>query len=143
MTILFSVISIGLLATLTMTAFSYGVSYFIHSNMKEPQLINLFIRRIPSQPFKIGKEHVLGWVIHVLIGIFLVVVFNFCRHFFDIPITLVSGIIFGFIAGIIGACFWQLGFSIHPHPPDVERKKYYLHLILAHIIFGITMVLLM
>ena len=143
MTSLFSVISIGLLATLTMTAFSYGLSYFIPSNLKEPQLINLFIERIPAQPMKIGKEHIVGWVIHVLIGVFLVVIFNVCKLLFNIPISMISGIIFGSIAGVIGCCCWQLGFIIHPHPPSVNRATYYLHLLLAHIIFGITMTLLM
>ncbi|PVW16257.1 hypothetical protein [Marixanthomonas spongiae] len=82
MTFLFSVISIGVLATLTMTAFSYGISYFTRNNLKEPQLLNLFIENIPAQPMKMGKEHVVGWVIHVLIGIFLVVIFNVCKHLF-------------------------------------------------------------
>ena len=142
MLFLFVIISTGILATLTMTAFSYGLSFFTHTNLREPQLINLLIKKLPFQPLKIGREHVLGWVIHILIGIFFVLFFKLGIHLLHFSTTPITGVLFGLCIGVLGIVGWEIGFSFHPNPPKINRLVYYLHLLLAHVVFGSTVVFL-
>jgi hypothetical protein len=44
----------------------------------------------------------------------------------------------GVANGIVGIILWKLVFSLHPNPPQIDFKRFYQHLILAHIIFSTT-----
>lgn len=50
--------------------------------------------------------------------------------------SFLSGSFFGLICGFIGVAGWHFVLSIHPKPPLIDLKKYYIHLLVAHIIFG-------
>lgn len=134
------ILSVGIYATVAMTAFSYAFSYIFHSNFKEPQLLNYLIAHLPNSNLSLHREHVLGWVIHISIGCFFVTVFKILLLFYDINLSWVTGLVFGAIAGLIGIGVWTMMLNLHPDPPKIKRKTFYLQLFFAHLIFGIVMV---
>jgi hypothetical protein len=132
----------GMLSTLAMTMFSYGLSYISGNKFEEPQLINILFSRSSIFSDSIAREHVLGWAIHFIIGILFVICFKVLLQFDVLHINLLVGILFGAISGIFGAIVWAIALALHPNPPKMNRTGYLLQLIPAHIIFGVVMVIL-
>ncbi len=133
---------IGIFSTLAMTVFSYCVSLISKSKFEEPQLINTLIDRMPNSNHPHCRGHIIGWFLHILIGIFFVAIYKIGLLFSVLTLSVGSGIVFGFLAGIIGVCGWHLTFKLHPDPPKIDKATYYIQLTAAHIIFGIGSVLL-
>jgi len=136
------IVAVGILATIAMTIFSYVLSYFTNNELEEPQLLNKLINNHPGNSYVMNNEHSVGWAIHLFIGILFVAVFEVFVTLQVLNSTLLTGILFGFVAGLIGVGFWSSAFTLHPKPPHINRPLYYVQLVPAHIIFGITMVLL-
>lgn len=143
MILISQIITVGIFATIAMTAFSYGFSYIFKGNFKEPQLLNYLIDRLPKNSTSICREHIYGWLIHICTGILFVLIFKAVTIFIDIDLSFLNGFIIGLLAGLIGVGTWSLAFIFHPNPPSNNRLMYYLQLICAHIIFGIAMVYLL
>jgi hypothetical protein len=130
-------------SALAMTAFSYMLSGILKKNFKEPQFINILIDRIRKKKDIVKREHVTGWLIHLSIGILFVQMFKICSFIFYMPLSVMTAVIFGIIAGINGACSWSLILRIHPHPPAINRLLFYSQLVVAHVIFGMVMVIIL
>ncbi|OAB78642.1 hypothetical protein [Cochleicola gelatinilyticus] len=143
MELISEIITVGIIATLGMTAFSYLVSYFSNSKFEEPQLLNILIRRYQGPATTICREHVLGWTIHFLIGMLFVGVFKILQGYSIVTLTLLSGSIFGFLGGIFGVGFWGFILKIHPNPPQINKVVYFIQLVIAHVIFGICLIYLL
>lgn len=138
--IFINLIGISIVATLAMTFFSYALSYFTKSKFEEPQLLNLLVTRHKQLKNLTSREHVIGWALHFGIGLVFVILFYVVYKIFDLSITYKFGALFGFIAGIIGVLGWQILLYIHPNPPDFNRKLFFIQLVIAHIIFGLTII---
>lgn len=136
---MFNFFIINIFATTAMTAFSYGNSTILNNNNKEPQLLNILLNRI--QDIEIGKENFRGWLIHYFSGFIFLAPYYLLVQQKVIPLSYLSGILFGFIAGIIGVWVWAIVFKMHPNPPETNRRVFYIQLVLAHIVFGIFSVL--
>jgi len=136
------IIAIGILSTIAMTAFSYALSILTKNKFEEPQLLNELISRLPKVQITLPREHVLGWLLHVLVGIFFVGIYAVLYHYNIVTHSILSGGIYGFAAGLFGVLIWAISLSIHPNPPVLNRLAFYLQLVPAHVIFGITMILL-
>ncbi|MDR6301775.1 hypothetical protein [Mesonia maritima] len=125
-------------ATIVMTFFSYFYSEVKNEKFKEPQLINILINRLPNFSTAIGKHHILGWLLHFLIGFIFTALFFLIWKY--ISISWLSGIVLGFFAGLLGVLGWRIAFSVHPNPPEIQFSKFYIQLIVAHILFGLSCV---
>lgn len=135
----FTSISIStIVATSAMTAFSYIYSSIVNRQFREPELLNILVIRWSDRPQNLSKNSLVGWFIHYFVGLVFIVVFYMLWEKMQIDATLLSGVSFGFLAGMVGVTGWQLTFWIHPNPPDLNFKHYYIHLILAHVIFGVS-----
>tara|TARA_A100000171_G_scaffold53080_1_gene76413 strand:- start:1066 stop:1500 length:435 start_codon:yes stop_codon:yes gene_type:complete len=138
--IFIDLLGISLVATLAMTLFSYALSYLTKSKFEEPQLLNLLVSRHKRLKYLTSREHIIGWALHFGIGLVFVILFYVVHKLFDVSITYSFGAFFGFIAGIAGVLGWQILLYIHPDPPDFNRKLFFIQLIIAHIIFGLTII---
>ncbi|MDR6302250.1 hypothetical protein [Mesonia maritima] len=125
-------------ATTVMTFFSYFYSEVKNEKFKEPQLINILINRLPNFSTAIGKHHILGWFLHFLIGFIFTALFFLIWKY--ISISWLSGIVLGFFAGLLGVLGWHIAFSVHPNPPEIQFSKFYIQLIVAHFLFGLSCV---
>jgi hypothetical protein len=124
----------SLVATGGMTLFSFLLSKLVKKNFLEPTLLNqlVFYREKAKK-----QHHPAGYVLHYLAGIFFTSVYSRIWKGTRLSPRSSDSLIMGFINGIIGASGWHLTFLAHPSPPQVNRRKYYLQLVAAHILFGL------
>jgi hypothetical protein len=125
------------IATALMTLFSYVFSAIRNKQFKEPELLNDLLRRINIINSSYFKNHPAGWVIHYAVGCIFVFAYYLLFQYSSISPTwwVYTGL--GFICGIVGIAGWKLTFTIHPNPPDIHFSEFYVHLLAAHIVFGI------
>lgn len=131
------IIFVAATGIICMTAFSYFYSWLRKKPFREPELLNELMSRIHILPkTKVGK-HPAGWIIHYAVGVLFVLSYSYLFRATEFKPTLLTYAILGFVSGIIGIIGWQATFRIHPDPPEIHFSEYYLHLLIAHIIFGI------
>ena len=77
-----------------------------------------------------------GWGLHYLVG------HIFCWGYHKLWKTgrvnpgVLSGSLLGAASGVAGILVWKVVFKLHPNPPAKNLKKYFGHLLLAHVVFG-------
>ena len=123
--------------TAAMTLFSYFLSGKKDKDFKEPKLLGKMVKRaLPS----IGEtpSEIAGWMMHGSMG--LIFAFTYKKLLEDLQIRrdLPDDIFVGAVNGVLGVLIWKLVFSLHPDPPKIDFKRFYQHLILAHIIYSTT-----
>lgn len=129
----------AVVATSIMTAFSYILSNIRNKQFREPELLNIVLSSSDLFNLELSKKSSVGWILHYLIGLILVLIFEILLKFELIPISITSGAIFGFVAGIMGVFGWKLFFYLSEKPSEITWNiEYYLQLIVAHILFGIS-----
>lgn len=123
----------GLAGTAAMSAFSYAVSKEKRENFLEPNILGKMIyKALPKVGEK--KAQVMGWILHTMAG--LVFSQAYKKMLVGKP-TFLKGMLYGGTSGIPAVMLWNTLIELHPNPPkDVDKKKYFGHLLLAHIVFG-------
>lgn len=125
----------ALIGTSLMTLFSYFLSKKTDRNFREPDILNQLLFDLQLIEFK-KKPLIPGWILHYVVGFIFVVGFHVFWNVTTVNPSQISGSILGLFCGFIGIAGWHLIFKLHPKPPSIALKKYYIHLLVAHIIFG-------
>jgi hypothetical protein len=128
----------GIIGTTIMTGFSYYVSRVRKKQFREPELLNELLVRGRLMKFTTSKNHPAGWLIHYLVGILFVAAYQLTSHITSIEADFAFYTLSGLISGFAGAAIWHVTLMLHPNPPAVAVKEFYLQLVLAHVIFGMT-----
>jgi hypothetical protein len=136
------IILASIAGTSAMTVFSYIVSARKKKNFREPELLSAIMEE-PGITKKEVNFLPAGWAAHYTAGMLFVLAYNRLFNLADIRVRLKNGILLGGISGLIGALTWKLVFTLHPDPPVTDYKSFYRHLVIAHIIFGATVILAM
>lgn len=126
----------GLAGTSAMTVFSYIVSEFKDKNFREPQILAQLIFRFFNRADK-PTSNTLGWTLHYLTGVVFAISYEELWSKKILNPNLKSAIILGGTSGLIGILVWRITLKSHPRPPARNPKRYFAHLFLAHIVFGI------
>jgi|SRR5690625_3848771 len=133
--IILKIVAGAFAGTSLMTAYSYYRSHRLNRQFKEPKLLNTFLNR---SELTAGKQvpPVSGWLLHYAVGLQFIVLYHIIWELTAINPSVLSGSLMGLANGFAGIAGWALLFRLHNNPPSVDLSKYYLHLIIAHIIFG-------
>ncbi len=127
------ILLMGIIATSGMTLFSYILSRVFKEKLLETELLNQLV--FPNNKIK-KKNNPAGFVIHYAVGIF----FALFYHRLWLKSSQTAGTstssALGFMNGIIGISGWHLTLVLHPSPPKIDLVKYYLQLLIAHVLFG-------
>jgi len=128
----------GILGTSMMTVFSHMLELVTKEKLNEAHLLNGLIDKAKPTNYEVNKNHYFGWVIHYAIG--LCMASGLYAYYFYIAqeINIWKGIILGFILGVIGIAGWSLMIGIHANPPKINWNFFFVQLMVAHIIFGMT-----
>lgn len=126
----------GVTGTTFMTLFSYLVSEAKDRNFKEPELLGTLLRRILPTMSK-SNSQLSGWALHYVVGILFAMFYVWLWNGKMLKASGKSGIGLGAVSGVIGALVWHLTFRLHPSPPKTSYRKYYGHLVVTHIVFGL------
>jgi hypothetical protein len=130
------VILSGIAGTSLMTLFSYLVSETNKENFREPELLGKLLHRALQTETK-ENSHFAGWNLHYLVGVMFAFAYSRIWEKTTIKPSVKSGSILGLVSGILGMTIWKICFTIHPNPPKINFKKYYGHLLITHVIFGV------
>ncbi len=125
----------GITGTTFMTLFSYLLSETNNEQFKEPQLLATLLDRLPPQTNK-QISRAAGWGIHYSVGFAFAALYAKKWRSEKGAATIKSGLILGGLSGLLAIAGWHSVFKLHPAPPKINFKKYYGHLLLAHIVFG-------
>lgn len=134
---LLQVIFAGVIGTVLMTGFSYGLSNLKSNRFREPRLLNLILRRSSHEHMNPSNNSFIGWVVHFCIGVILMTIFYLFHLIFSFEITLLSIFLYGLLMGILAILSWHLMFYISPTPPEIDLKEFYFQLFIAHVIYSI------
>lgn len=125
----------GVTGTTMMTLFSYIVSNAKDRNFKEPELLAALLKDVlPDKRLALPA----GWSTHYSMGISWAVVFQFLFEKTTIKPDIKTGLVLGVLSGLTGIIVWRLAFKMHCKPPKIDFKKFYGHLLLAHLVYSIT-----
>lgn len=121
--------------TSAMTLFSYLISDKKDENFREPLVLtDLILRLFPTM--KKSDAVVEGWLLHYISGLGFCCVYHQLWKTGKVKPGILSGSLLGAASGAIGILVWKAVFKSHPNPPAKNLKKYFGHLLLAHVVFG-------
>lgn len=123
--------------TSAMTLFSYLISEANDENYKEPEVLGQLIKRLPDGPSN-EKARIAGWGGHYAAGLAFELIFNEVWEREWMKPSIASGALMGVTSGVAGIVAWKVAFDAHPNPPVKNLKKYFAHLMLAHVVFGVS-----
>jgi hypothetical protein len=127
----------AVVGTSAMTIFSYLVSRTENKNFREPEILGQLVDRLPTRTSK-NFAQVAGWGAHYAAGmVFEVLYAELWKRDNKIKPTVASGALLGAASGLAGILVWKVAFEVHPNPPAKNLKKFFGHLMLAHVVFGV------
>lgn len=129
------ILSAAVTGTTMMTLFSYLSSELTNRQFREPVILSKLIKRLPATD-KSKKNNTDGWLLHYAVGFMFSVLYDRIWQKTRVQPTTTSGLLLGGVSGLAGAGVWKKTFDLHPNPPQLSFKKYYLHLLAAHLVFG-------
>ncbi|MGN6247525.1 MAG: hypothetical protein ACTHNG_04175 [Ginsengibacter sp.] len=132
-----NVVAGAIAGTAAMTLFSYFLSGKKDKDFREPALLGKMAKRVLPPSEKTVSE-IAGWMMHGSMGLFFAWTYQRLPEIRKMYPDLPDDIFVGVVNGVIGVVLWKLVFSLHPDPPKIDFKRFYQHLILAHIIFSTT-----
>lgn len=134
----FKTILSGIAATSAMTLYSYAVSRKKDENFREPELLaELADDFLPASARDLAIP--VGWMAHYQVGIGLALALGAYWKKNGTKRSAWNGILAGTLAGLGGIMVWELTFRLHPREPVIPYKRFYGQLLLAHIIYAITL----
>lgn len=137
-----NVLLAALAGTTSMTLFSYLVSRKKNRDFKEPKLLGKMVyRAIPE--IKKPQAKVAGWCLHCGTGLFFTVMYKELLDDTKLQSNLPEAVLLGVANGILAVGIWGTVFMLHPDPPEINFKKFFGHLILAHVFFATPALLIL
>ena len=121
--------------TISMTLFSYLVSRKKNKDFKEPKLLGKMVYRgVPE--IKKPTSKVAGWCLHCGTGLAFTIVYKILLDHTKLKSNLPEAVLLGVVNGVLADGIWKTVFALHPDPPEINFKKFFGHLILAHVFFA-------
>ena len=122
----------------TMTGFSALLSYLLRYELREQILLTQLVYTIKSPTSAKKPKTWNGWAIHFAVGLLFMGFYELAWAYSELVRTLLWSIILGVGMGIVGILGWMAIFRLHPYPPKIHFKLYYVQLLFAHIVFSVT-----
>lgn len=125
----------GIAGTTIMTMFSKIVGEIENENFSEPDLLHkLYHRLAPAEPKPVAKA--VGWLGHYAVGLAFSAAYNKLWNKKLVKASGKNSIWLGALSGALAIGVWKTTFNMHPLPPGIDFKKYYVQLFFAHIVFA-------
>lgn len=125
----------AIVGTSAMTLFSYIISEKKEENFREPLVLADMIARL-YPTIRRSDAALEGWGLHYLSGLGFVCGYHQLWKKGKVKPGILSGSLLGATSGLAGMLVWKTVFKLHPNPPAKDLKKYFGHLMLAHVVFG-------
>lgn len=129
------VLSTAITGTTFMTLYSIVVSEVKNKNFKEPEILSQLLHRL-LPALKKRNARIAGWIAHYTVGVLFAAVYIYLWEKKNIKPTIWNGVIMGGVTGFPAVLIWKATLKLHAFPPKLHVNRYYLQLIMAHMIFG-------
>ena len=133
------VFSAGIIGTSAMTIFSYLVSVLMNENFREPEIMTTLIKNLLQTAKQYSPS--LAWSLHYIIGFSFVLIYVRLWGNNKLKPNIETGLFLGAVTGIVAIIGWYFTLKIHPDPPIINLKHFFILLFFAHIVFGIFAVI--
>lgn len=133
---------VGAVGTTAMTLFSHVTSNMVRHNFREPSLLAQALSGtlLPAE----GRLALpAGWLTHYLIGCPFALVHYGAYRQAKLAYTTGNGLALGMYSGLTAILCWYVIFKRHPSTLHIAYKRFYLHLIVAHMVYGVTVAIAM
>lgn len=128
--------------TAAMTAFSYLISRKKNKDFREPQLLGKMVYRAVPE-IKKPQAKVAGWILHYTTGLTFAIIYKYFLKDTKLKPDVPDDVVLGLVTGVVAVGIWKATFSLHPDPPQIHFNDFYKHLVLAHIVFATTTLLIL
>jgi hypothetical protein len=125
----------NLVATTAMTIFSALVSFFAKKEYREPRLLTEVWNHLPTGKGG-GQSIIFGWIAHYIIGLAFAIALYFIWDSAIFDANVVSAVLLGIVAGIIGAIGWKVLLNLSSLKNKEYDVWYYIQLVCAHVVFS-------
>lgn len=125
----------ALAGTSAMTLFSYAVSDAKNKQFREPAILAKLIKRLLQVQDKTTAKTE-GWALHYAVGTGFAFAYDQLFKLSRLKPDFLTGIMLGAASGVIGVLAWNMVLKTHPHPPKLQLKRYFGHLLIAHMVYG-------
>ncbi|AHM59508.1 hypothetical protein D770_06225 [Flammeovirgaceae bacterium 311] len=124
-----------------MTAYSYGLSKTLKEQFREPEFLSFLVHEQPlvklTGSYKPANKTT-GFLLHYLAGAGFSAGYEYLwKPAVKLP-TVLKGAAYGVLAGLTGVAIWEATIRLRETPPRLNKGKYYTHLVLAHVVYGVT-----
>jgi len=119
-----------------MSLYSYIMSFRKRRDFREPKLLSKLLGGRAK-----GASLFAGWVIHYAVGVFFSAVYSGIWKKSRLS-PLLSSPVFGLITGGVAVAGWEATIRSHPFYPFFGKSEFYRQLIVAHVIFCVSIAIM-
>ena len=132
------IIAAGVAGTFVMTLFSKILSRTAKKNFDEPEILSKLYSRLDNRYLPTNRDKFAGYFLHYGVGVLFNLVYVELLHLHRQNPSIKLEALIGAVSGIVGVGIWQATLILHPDPPRLSWKDFYVQLIIAHILLSIT-----
>ena len=133
------IIGSSVLATSCMTAFSYLASRLADKNFREPEILTGMASRFCHAATDQLPFLPTGWLLHYLFGAAWSPIQYEFHQYRKLKTGNLDALRFGACGGLIGVLAWDWMMQVAKYRPPVRKREFYSHLVLAHLIYSLTL----
>jgi len=130
-----------IIAVIGMTLFSALWSRVSGNQFREPTLLSKLMQNHPHINASKQNTYVWGWLIHFILGIVFLVIYEILWQVTNVPRTFLWSLIFGSFLGFLGVLGWRVLFKMSKPSSHFNYQQYYIHIFFAHMVFSVTALL--
>ncbi len=130
-----------IIAVICMTLSSALWSRVSGNQFREPTLLSKLMQNHPHINASKQNTYVWGWLIHFILGIVFLVIYEILWQITNVPRTFMWSLIFGSFLGLLGVLGWKILFKMSKPSSQFNYQQYYIHIFFAHIVFSVNALL--
>jgi hypothetical protein len=100
------------------------------------RIVGQLVKRL-QKDFTNEAAQIAGWCAHYGVTIVINAFYNALWKQKKLEPSFTSGALLGVAGGLTGIIGWKIVYEVHPNPPAKNLKRFFGHLMLAHVVFGV------
>jgi hypothetical protein len=141
---IYVIVLAGVAGTALMTAFGYLFATIIDGRLKVVKVLGTMLTNQTTANKGLSESRraiITGTIVHYAVGIGFALLYNWLWQKGIGTPGIFSGILFGFVNGIIAVTIWKIFIVLHPNPPLLPIKLYLFYILIGHLFYAEGVVL--
>lgn len=136
-----TIVAAGMIGTFLMTFFLNILSTYNSRIMSMHLVLRTMLTFGPNYEGDLSGHRravLTGYAAHYGIGVMFMFLYYTLWRYEIVKPDLIGGIFLGAAGGVVAIIFWYWFFVIHPNPPAVPLRGYFINVFLAHFVFALS-----